>query len=73
MSMDLNITPDDLQQRLRAFPPPAVIDVRRLPAFADDPQVIASALRRVAVVLQPSSRAWEPPKRRRPRSRRRRR
>ena len=60
MSMDLNITPDDLQQRMRAFPPPAVIDVRRSPAFAEDPQVIAGALRRTPETIAEWSRELEP-------------
>ena len=60
MSMDLNITPDELQQRLRAFPPPTVIDVRRLPAFADDPQVVAGALKRAPEIITEWSRELEP-------------
>ncbi len=60
MSTDLNITPDDLQQRLRAFPPPAVIDVRRTPAFAEDPQVIAGALRRAPETIAEWARELEP-------------
>ena len=39
-------TPQQLQQRLGAFPPPILIDVRRQPAFEDDSQMIAGAIRR---------------------------
>jgi rhodanese-related sulfurtransferase len=45
MHMDSAITPHELQQRLTAFPPPALIDVRRQPAFDADPAVIAGAMR----------------------------
>ena len=60
LSTDLSVTPDDLQQRLRAFPPPAVIDVRRSPAFAEDPQVIAGALRRAPETIAEWARELEP-------------
>lgn len=36
----------ELRRRLRAFPPPTIIDVRRAAAFASDPAVIHGALRR---------------------------
>ena len=31
--MDASITPIALKQRLAAFPPPTLVDVRRQPAF----------------------------------------
>ena len=40
------ITPIDLQQQLRAFPPPAIVDVRRRAAFDADPFVIPGAIKR---------------------------
>ena len=60
LSTDLSISPDDLQQRVRAFPPPTVIDVRRLPAFTEDPQIIAGALRRAPETIAEWSRELEP-------------
>jgi rhodanese-related sulfurtransferase len=45
MTTDAAISPLELKQRLAAFPPPAIIDVRRQPAFDADPQVIPGALR----------------------------
>ena len=45
MNMDPAITPDELQQRLAAFPTPTLVDVRRQPAFDADPAVIAGAIR----------------------------
>ena len=46
MSMTGAINPEQLRQRLGAFPPPAIIDVRRQPAFDADPQIIPRAIRR---------------------------
>jgi rhodanese-related sulfurtransferase len=45
-TMDTAITPIELKQRLAAFPPPALYDVRRGPAFDADPQIIPGAIRR---------------------------
>ena len=42
------VTPIDLQQQLDAFPPPALVDVRRQPAFDADPFVIPGAIKRDA-------------------------
>ncbi len=46
--MDAAITPIELKHRLAAFPPPTLIDVRRQPAFEQDPDVVPGALRRLA-------------------------
>jgi len=46
MSMQGAITSDELHRRLGAFPPPALIDVRREPAFDADPVVIPCGIRR---------------------------
>ncbi len=46
MSTDPVITSPELQQCQQAFPPPAIIDVRRQPAFERDPAVIRGAIRR---------------------------
>ena len=40
------VTPSQLKQRLAAFPPPTLLDVRRQPAFEKDPHVIPGAIRR---------------------------
>ena len=45
MNMDPMITPDELQQRLAAFPTPTLVDVRRQPAFAADQMMIPGAIR----------------------------
>ena len=44
--MDAALTPVELAQRLAAFPPPTLVDVRRQPAFDQDPNLIPAALRR---------------------------
>jgi rhodanese-related sulfurtransferase len=44
--MDAAITPHELKRRLAAFPPPALLDVRRQTAFEKDPEVIPGAVRR---------------------------
>ena len=41
------VSPIELKQRLAAFPPPTLIDVRRQPAFEQDPKVIPGAIRRL--------------------------
>jgi rhodanese-related sulfurtransferase len=60
MSMAGAITSDELQQRLGAFPPPTLIDVRRQPAFAADPQVIPRAIRRAPETIADWARDLEP-------------
>jgi rhodanese-related sulfurtransferase len=45
MTTDAAISPLELGQRLAAFPPPAVLDVRPRSAFDADPQVIPGAVR----------------------------
>ncbi len=45
--MDAAITPIELSQRLAAFPPPTLVDVRRQTAFEEDPQIIPGAIRRL--------------------------
>lgn len=47
MTTDAAISPLELKDRLAAFPPPALLDVRRQPAFEADPQVIPGAVRRL--------------------------
>ncbi len=54
--MDAAITPIELKQRLAAFPPPTVVDVRRQPAFEADSRIIPGALRR----LPESVDSWAP-------------
>jgi rhodanese-related sulfurtransferase len=54
------ITTDELQQRLGAFPPPALIDVRRQPAFDADPVVIPGAIRRAPEAVAEWARDLEP-------------
>jgi len=60
MSMKGAITSDELQQRLGAFPPPALIDVRRQPAFDADPVVIPRAMRRAPEAIAEWARDLEP-------------
>jgi len=60
MSMQGAITSDELQQRLGAFPPPALIDVRRQPAFDADPVVIPRAMRRAPEAIAEWARDLEP-------------
>jgi rhodanese-related sulfurtransferase len=60
MTSDAAITSLELEQRLAAFPPPTLIDVRRQPAFDDDPQVIAGALRRLPEAINAWAGALEP-------------
>jgi len=58
--MDAAITPTELTQRLAAFPPPTLIDVRRQPAFEQDPEVIPGAMRRLPEAVESWARAIEP-------------
>jgi rhodanese-related sulfurtransferase len=60
MSMQGAITSEYLQRRLGAFPPPALIDVRRQPAFDADPVVIPRAIRRVPEAVAEWARDLEP-------------
>ena len=46
MITDIAITVPELKQKLRVFPPPAVVDVRRAPAFERDPSLIPGAIQR---------------------------
>jgi rhodanese-related sulfurtransferase len=63
MTDGVAISPVDLKQSLASFPPPAVLDVRRQPAFAADPRMIPGAMRHapedveaLAATLEP----WRP-------------
>ena len=60
MSIPGAITSADLQQRLGAFPPPILIDVRRQPAFDADPVVIPRAVRRAPEAIAEWARDLEP-------------
>ena len=52
MNMDAAITPSELSQRLAAFPPPTLIDVRRQKAFEEKPDVIPGAIRRLPEAVE---------------------
>ncbi len=54
------ITPDELAQRRTAFPPPTLVDVRRQPAFAEDPHVIPGAVKRPPETVTEWADALEP-------------
>jgi rhodanese-related sulfurtransferase len=58
--MDAPITPIELKQRLAAFPPPTLVDVRRQAAFDEDRAVIAGALRRLPEADETWAAAIEP-------------
>jgi rhodanese-related sulfurtransferase len=63
MSISGVIDPTQLQQRLGAFPPPTLIDVRRQPAFDAEPDIIPHALRRAPEAVATWSRqleSWRP-------------
>ena len=60
MSMDRIFTPQELRQRLGAFPPPTLVDVRRAPAFDLDPHVIKGAVKRAPEALVEWARELEP-------------
>lgn len=45
--METSITPAQLQSALRSPSPPSVIDVRRVAAFEQSPEMIAGAVRRL--------------------------
>ncbi|MEP7182153.1 MAG: chromate resistance protein ChrB domain-containing protein [Betaproteobacteria bacterium] len=46
MKLDAAVTPLELKQRLAAFPPPTLVDVRRPAVFDADPAVIPGAIKR---------------------------
>ena len=54
-TMDAAITPLELAQRLAAFPPPTLIDVRRQAAFEQDRNIIPDAIRRLPEAVE----AWD--------------
>jgi rhodanese-related sulfurtransferase len=54
------ITPPELQQRVGAFPPPALIDVRRQAAFDADRHVIPGAVKRAPEAIAEWARVLEP-------------
>ena len=61
--MDTAITAVELKERLAAFPPPTLVDVRRRAAFDDDPRVIPGAIRRLPEALEswaPALESWRP-------------
>jgi rhodanese-related sulfurtransferase len=60
MTLDAAVTPFELKERLAAFPPPALIDVRRQPAFEQDPHVIPGAIRRLPEAVEAWAGALEP-------------
>jgi rhodanese-related sulfurtransferase len=60
MSMDLAMNSRDLQQRLGAFPPPTLVDVRRAPAFDEDPHIIKGAVKRAPEAIAAWARDLEP-------------
>ena len=60
MNLDAAITPLELSQRLAAFPPPMLIDVRRQPAFDNDAHVIPGALRRLPEAVDDWAGTLEP-------------
>ena len=60
MTLDAAITPLELSRRLAAFPPPTLVDVRRQPAFDNDPHVIPGALRRLPEAVDDWVGALEP-------------
>ena len=58
--MDPAITPVELKQRLGAFPPPTLVDVRRKAAFDEDPRTIPAAIRRLPEALDVWASTLEP-------------
>jgi rhodanese-related sulfurtransferase len=59
-SIPPGISPQELQKLRRGFPPPIVIDVRRVSDFADDPVVIPGAIRQLPETVAAWSRDLEP-------------
>ena len=60
MNVDLAISPTELAQRLAAFPPPTLIDVRRQSAFDDEPVVIPGAVRQAPEGIAARAATLEP-------------
>ena len=60
MSVTGAVNSSQLQQRLGAFPPPALIDVRRQPAFDADRHVIPGAIRRAPETIAEWATSLEP-------------
>jgi len=60
MTLDAAITPLELWQRLAAFPPPTVVDVRRPAAFDNDAQLIPGAIRRLPTAIDAWADGLEP-------------
>jgi len=58
--MDAAITPIELKQRLAAFPPPTLVDVRRQAAFEEYREVIPGALRRLPEAVDTWAAGVEP-------------
>ena len=58
--MDAAITPLELAQRLAAFPPPTLIDVRRQAAFEQDSEIIPGAIRRLPEAVETWAAEIEP-------------
>jgi rhodanese-related sulfurtransferase len=58
--MDAAITPIELKQRLSAFPPPTLVDVRRQPAFAENSRIIPGALRCLPETVESWAATLEP-------------
>jgi len=58
--MEMAITSLELNQRLGAFPPPTLVDVRRQPAFDEDPRTIPAAMRRLPEGLDTWASTLEP-------------
>lgn len=59
-TMDASITPIELKQRLAAFPPPTLVDVRRQSAFEQDQAVVPGAIRRLPEAVLSWAGAIEP-------------
>jgi len=60
MNSDAAVTPLELSRRLAAFPPPALIDVRRQPAFDENRYVIPGAIRRLPEAVEAWAAELEP-------------
>jgi rhodanese-related sulfurtransferase len=58
--MDAAISPLELKQRLAAFPPPTLVDVRRPAAFEQDPEIVPGAIRRLPEAVDSWAAAIEP-------------
>jgi rhodanese-related sulfurtransferase len=60
MMTDSSISPLELKRRLAVFPPPALLDVRRGPAFDADPEIIPGAVRRAPETVDAWAGSLEP-------------